>query len=82
MGKPVITTDWSGFRETAADGGNGYLVPLRDVSELTDAMLVLVDAPDLMGNMGAAARDRVIENYGVRAIYVKVMAPMVPGDCR
>ena len=34
MGKPVITTDAPGCRETVVDGDNGYLIPIRDVTAL------------------------------------------------
>lgn len=42
MGKPVITTDIPGCRETVDDGKNGFLVQLKDVKGLAEAMLKLV----------------------------------------
>lgn len=38
-GKPIITTDWPGCKETVIDGYNGYLVKPRDISSLVDAIL-------------------------------------------
>lgn len=38
MGRPVITTDVPGCRETVVDGVNGLLVPARDANALADAM--------------------------------------------
>lgn len=39
LGKPIITTDIPGCRETVSEGENGYLVPPKDVNALVDAML-------------------------------------------
>ena len=38
MGKPIITTDIPGCRETVRDGFNGYLVPIKNVDALVAAM--------------------------------------------
>ena len=37
-GKPIITTDWPGCKETVWDRQNGYLVKPRDVDSLVDAV--------------------------------------------
>ena len=37
-GKPIITTDWPGCRETVREGKNGYLVKPHDVESLVEAM--------------------------------------------
>ena len=37
MGKPVITTDIPGCRETVEEGKNGFLVPKRDGKALAEA---------------------------------------------
>ena len=38
MGKPIITTNHTGCRETVDDGENGYLVPIRDAKALAGAI--------------------------------------------
>lgn len=38
-GKPIITTDIPGCRETVDDGVNGYIVPSRNAKALADAMM-------------------------------------------
>lgn len=40
MGRPVITTDAPGCRETVTDGDNGFLVPVKAVDELAAAKLL------------------------------------------
>ncbi len=39
MGKPIITTDSVGCRETVDEGRNGYIVPSEDAEALSAAML-------------------------------------------
>ncbi|OBZ09817.1 hypothetical protein A8L34_21340 [Bacillus sp. FJAT-27264] len=43
MGRAIITTDAPGCRETVVDGVNGFLVPVKDVERLAQAMLRLVE---------------------------------------
>lgn len=38
IGRPVITTDTPGCRETVLEGENGFLVPAKDVSALKERM--------------------------------------------
>ncbi|MGP4951406.1 glycosyltransferase family 4 protein, partial [Psychrobacter sp. T6-1] len=52
MGRPIITTDAPGCRETVVEGSNGYLVPVKSVGELAEAMEKLIISPDLITTMG------------------------------
>lgn len=54
MGRPVITTDAPGCRETVSDGVNGILVPVRDTAALVRAMVLLCDDVGLRARMGQA----------------------------
>ncbi|MEZ5566176.1 MAG: glycosyltransferase family 4 protein [Gammaproteobacteria bacterium] len=62
-GRPIITTDVPGCRETVRNGENGYLVPPRNVPALVDAMLRFVDNPQLVAVMGAASRRQAEERF-------------------
>ncbi len=42
-GRPIITTDAPGCRETVIDGVNGFLVPPRDAEALAAAMLRFIE---------------------------------------
>ena len=55
MGRPVITTDTAGCRETVVEGVNGFLVPVGDADALYAAMKRFVDDPSLIAPMGAAS---------------------------
>src|SRR5690606_30648780 len=39
MGRPVITTDVPGCRETVIDGDNGFIVPVRAPGLLAESMM-------------------------------------------
>lgn len=56
MGRPIITTDVPGCRETVVEGENGFMVPPQDTEALTQAMLRYLDAPSLIPMQGAAGR--------------------------
>lgn len=75
MGRPVITTDAPGCRETVVDGDNGFLVPVKDVNALADAMMKMIDTPGLVASMGERSRRLAEEKYDVH----KVNAAMLEG---
>lgn len=54
-GRPVITTDVPGCRETVRNGYNGYLVPARNAEALAEAIGRLVSDPELREKMGEAS---------------------------
>ena len=62
-GVPAVTTRATGARDSVVDGSTGLLVPARDAPALQDAVLRLVDSPDLRHRMGTAARERVLELF-------------------
>lgn len=56
MGRPIITTDAPGCRETVQTGKNGYLVPTHDSVQLADTMERFIVDPACITQMGAASR--------------------------
>ena len=64
-GRPVITTDAPGCRETVTDGHNGLLVPVRDAEALTLAMERLGRDAALRERYGAASLAVAKEKYAV-----------------
>lgn len=68
MGRPIITTDTPGCRETVIDGYNGYLVKVKSVDDLVQAMQKFINHPDLIREMGKASRILAEEKFDVHAV--------------
>lgn len=78
MGLPVITTDNVGCRDTVENGISGFLVPIRDVHALAEAMKHFVRNPDLIASMGRASRSLAEERFDVRKINQRVVSALDP----
>lgn len=76
MGRPIITTDAPGCRETVMDGKNGYLVPVKDIDALMRAMESLILRPERVAPMGAASRRLAQNKYDVHAVNISMMEPL------
>jgi glycosyltransferase involved in cell wall biosynthesis len=68
MGRPVVTTDAPGCRQTIEQGRSGLLVAPRDEAALEAAMERFIVAPELIAPMGAAARERAEAVFEVHAV--------------
>lgn len=68
MGRPIITTDAPGCRETVVDGDNGFLVPVKSVEALVQAMLKFIEDPTLAPRMGQRSRQISEEKYDVHKV--------------
>lgn len=76
MGRPIITTDAPGCRETVVDGDNGFLVPVKAVDELAAAMLRFIEEPELAARMGARSRQIAEEKYDVHRVNAVMLKEM------
>lgn len=74
MGRPIITTDVPGCRETVTEGVNGLLVPERNVEALAVAMRALADNAGLRERMGQLSRQIAVEKYAVDEVNDALMA--------
>ena len=75
-GRPVITTDAPGCRETTVHGDNGFLVPVRDPVALADAMHRLAADRSLRREMGRRSRVMAEERYDVHKVNADMMRAM------
>lgn len=79
--RPIIASDFGGFREVVADGETGRLVPPQDPDALAAAVADLLADPARMAAWGAAGRARVERLFAwpvvaahVRAVYGRALA--------
>lgn len=68
MGRPIITTDVPGCRETVIDGYNGFLIPPRNSMEIAVAMRRFISDPKLANKMGKRSRQIAEKKYDVRSV--------------
>ena len=73
VGRPVITTDAPGCRDTVVMNENGYLVPPRNAEALAMAMLRFVEDPALARRMGARAREIAKERFDVNKVNAVIL---------
>ena len=75
-GRPTITTDAPGCRETVTDGVNGYLVPVKDVDAIVTAMERMLDDPTGAQRMATEARRIAEERYDVHKVNAAICRTM------
>jgi glycosyltransferase involved in cell wall biosynthesis len=81
MGLPIVTTDLPGCREVVEHGVNGFLVPPRDPGALAQAILRLVEGPEMCHRFGRESRQRAVARFDLsktadqtRLIYRELLA--------
>jgi len=68
VGRPVVTTDVPGCRQTVLPGETGLLVPARNPEALACAMEKFLEAPGLIPAMGLAGRAYCEALFDVRKV--------------
>lgn len=72
MGKPIITTDIAGCRETVIEGINGFLCKPRNSESLTEACLKFIRlSKEKREQMGDESRKLAIEFFDERLVFSK-----------
>jgi len=67
-GRPIITCNTSGCKETVEDGVNGFLIAPQNAEELADRMIWLIEHPREVCDMGMASRKLAEEKFDVDKI--------------
>ncbi len=73
MGRAVITTDAPGCKESIINDVNGYIVPVRNITALTQAMEKFIQQPELISIMGLAGREFAENEYDANKINQTIM---------
>ena len=77
IGRPIITTDAPGCRETVVNGRNGVLVPVADSDALFREMLRFADMDEAeLDRMGAASREIAEAKFDVRKVNAAIIAAL------
>jgi glycosyltransferase involved in cell wall biosynthesis len=75
-GRPIVTTDVPGCRETVVEGFNGFLVPSRDATKLAETCLRFVKEPELAETLGRNSRRLAEERFDVHRVNEVIITTM------
>ncbi|OTG63838.1 glycosyltransferase family 4 protein [Acinetobacter silvestris] len=76
IGRPVITTDVPGCRETVVDGVNGFLVLKWNTQALADKICYFIEHPEQINVMGLESYKIAIEHFDVNKANKKLFEIM------
>lgn len=68
IGRPIITTNSIGCKDTVDDGVNGFLIPTKDVDSLTEKLRILIDDAALRQKMGKAGREKAEREFSLDVV--------------
>lgn len=68
VGRPIVTTDTNGCRDTVEDGKNGFLIPIKNVEMLAEKMEKFILQPNLIPCFGRESYQLCCEKYDVTKV--------------
>jgi glycosyltransferase involved in cell wall biosynthesis len=72
LGKPVITTNAPGCRDTVVEGKNGFLIEIGDVESLINAMKKFILKPSIIATMGVQSRIMAEEKFDAHIVNERI----------
>ena len=73
VGRPIITTNVSGCKETVKDGENGFLVNPRDYKDLAKKMEYVIKNQEILEQMGKNSYNYAKERFEISLINKKML---------
>jgi glycosyltransferase involved in cell wall biosynthesis len=73
-GVAPVVTDCGGSPELVVDGVSGFVVPVRDAAAIAAALRKLRDDSELRRRLGAAARERIRNDFRIEDTIAKTLA--------
>lgn len=70
-GRPIITCNSIGCKDTVDDGVNGFLIPIKDSSALAEKLSLLIEDSELRMRMGAASREKAVREFDLNEVIRK-----------
>ena len=68
IGRPIVTTNSIGCRDTVDDNCNGFLVPVKDSTALADKLKILIDNKTIREEMGRCSRLKAEKEFSVDSV--------------
>ena len=73
IGRPIITTEVPGCKETVKEGINGFKVPLKDKNALVERMIFMIENKDKLQRMAEESHKYCKERFDVNIINIKML---------
>ena len=71
IGRPIITTNSVGCKETVVNGVNGFLIPIKSPDILAEKIEILVNDASLRKRMGIESRKIVEQKFSINEVISK-----------
>lgn len=71
IGRPIVTTNSIGCKDTVDDGANGFLIPIKDSESLAAKLTQLIEDRALREQMGKCAREKAEREFSVKTVIDK-----------
>lgn len=68
VGRPIVTTNSIGCKETVVNGYNGYLIPVKDSDALVEKLKILFEDEKLRQNMGKNSRILAEKEFSIENV--------------
>ena len=68
MGRPILTTNAVGCKETVEEGVNGFMVPVGSTIKLAEKMIWYIENEDKIQSMGKESRSIVEDKFDVHKV--------------
>lgn len=80
MGRPILTTDVPGCRETVVNGVNGWLVEKANVNQLAERMIWFIENQEQWSEMGNKSHIMANEKFDVHKVNAEILKIMGLSD--
>ena len=71
IGRPIITCNSIGCKDTVDDGVNGFLIPVKDSDALAEKLRLLIEDKSLRDRMGEASRRKAENEFSLDTVIEK-----------
>lgn len=71
IGRPIVTCNSVGCKDTVEDGKNGFLIPIKDSNALAEKLKILFDDYGLRKRMGEESRKIAVRDFSLDIVIKK-----------
>ena len=76
IGRPIITTNSIGCKETVIDGENGFKVPPRNTTALVEKIIWMINNSNRLEEMGRRSREICLQKFNINDVNNKIKATL------